>query len=188
MSKFRDRKFAFLLYPEDKSHKKALETLIKSYDIAYILHDKDLDENGEIKKAHYHVVIKISDKNAIWSTAICKKIGIEENYIQEIKKLDNMLLYLIHYNDSDKFQYDISEVKGNLVNRIKILINKDDKLEGEKVIEIIELIDNSDILKMKDLALYCAENGYWSEFRRGASIFSQILYEHNNDIMEIKKQ
>ena len=65
MEKFRSRKFCLLLYPnEDKTHKKALEYIKLNYDYALIVHDKDTNENNEIKKAHTHVVVSFS--NAKW--------------------------------------------------------------------------------------------------------------------------
>ena len=103
VEKFRDRKFCLLLYPDDKSHMEALEKIKASYDYAYVLHDKDaLEETGEIKKAHYHVVL-ISGKNAIWSSALSKDLGITPNYIQRCKNVDRALEYLVHFNEEEKY-------------------------------------------------------------------------------------
>lgn len=178
IEKFRDRTLALLLYPEDGSHRSAIEKIKSSYDYAMILHDRDCDENGEIKKPHWHVILRF--KNQQWNTSISKDLGVELNYIQKVKNFDNALQYLIHYNDSDKYQYDISEVKGNLKNRLKEKINIANKSEGEKVMELIKFIESFDnYLSVKELACFCAENGYWAEFRRSATIFIKILDEHN---------
>ena len=178
IEKFRDRTMALMLYPEDSTHVQAIEKIKESYDYAFILHDKDCDEDGVVKKAHWHVVLRFKNQN--WNSSIAKDLGIELNYIQKVKNFDNALQYLIHYNDSDKYQYDLSEVKGNLKNRLKEKINASNKTEGEKVMDLIEWIDSYDcIVSVKALARYCAENGYWAEFRRSASIFIKILDEHN---------
>ena len=99
--KYRSRVHCLLLYPEDKTHIQAMEKIKKSYDYAMILHDRDYwtddDEkanpehvSGEVKKAHYHVVLRFN--NATWSSAICKDLEIEHNYIEDCKKFENALL------------------------------------------------------------------------------------------------
>ena len=175
--KYRDRKFCLLLYPEDKSHCDALEKIKQSYDCAYILHDKDVDSDGVIKKAHWHVVLRFNNQK--WDTAIAKDLGIARNYVQKCGNFDNALAYLIHMNDNDKYQYSLTDVKGNLSYKLKEIVNSLSKTEGEKVCDLIGFIEENEYLTVKELSLYCAKNGYWSEFRRGASIFLKILEEHN---------
>ena len=181
--KYRARVHALLLYPEDSTHCQAIEKITKSYDYAMILHDKDYytegENAGEIKKAHWHIVLRF--KQAVWSSAVCKELGIEQNYIEQVRKFDNALQYLIHYNDSNKAQYTIDEVQGTLKPRLIESINKGEKSEGEKVIELIEYIDSSQSkISIREFASYCAKQGYWAEFRRSASIFIKILDEHNS--------
>ena len=182
MKKFRSRIFVLLLYPENDKHLDVLEKIKKSYDYIYILHDKDKDEDKVLKKEHYHVIIRVGN-NARWNTAIAEELGLEVNLIQDVKNMDRMLQYLIHYNEPDKHQYDIDECKGSLKKRLELSINKNDKTEVEKIIEIMDIIETADRkLSMTELARYCAESGNWSEFRRSSYIFKEILYEHNLSI------
>lgn len=181
--KYRNRTHLLMLYPEDAMHMDALKKIEKSYDYAYILHDKDCDENGEIKKPHYHVVVRFS--NQTWSTALAKELGITENYLEEPRSFDNALMYLIHFNDGAKYQYSLDEVKGTLKNRLREKINSVDKTEGEKVFELIEYIENQkEEIKITNFAKYCAMFGYWAEFRRSGMIFCKVIEEHNGAIAE----
>lgn len=183
MEKYRNRTHLLMLYPEDSTHMEALAKIEKSYDYAYILHDKDCDEDGVIKKAHYHVVLRFN--NQTWSSAVAKDLGIAENYLEEPRSFDNALMYLIHFNDSDKYQYNIDEVKGTLKKRLREKINSIDKTEGEKVFELIEYIENyNGIIRMTAFAKFCASNGYWAEFRRSGMIFCKMIEEHNNNFQE----
>lgn len=176
--KYRSRVHALLLYPDDASHVEALKKIEQNYDYAYILHDCDVTEDGEVKKPHWHVVLRF--KQAVWNTAICSEIGLETNYIEQVRKMDNALLYLIHFNDADKYQYNKNDVKGTLKKKIDELINSQDKSEGEKVSELIEYITSQDKrVTVTEFAQYCASNGYWAEFRRSGAIFCKILDEHN---------
>lgn len=177
-NKYRGRVHMLLLYPEDESHVSALKFIEQNYDYAYILHDKDNDEDGVVKKAHWHVVVRFA--NATWNTAVAKELNIEPNYIQQARNIDNSLLYLLHYNDKDKTQYDFEETKGPLKQRLVQAMNNINKNEGEKVSELFEYIRTyRGHLTVGDFAVYCSVNGYWSEFRRGATIFLKVIDEHN---------
>lgn len=180
---YRNRTHLLELYPDNPAHVKAMEKVEKSYECAYILHDKDLKEDGSLKKPHWHVVLRFKD--AKWKSALCAELEIEERFCEEPRSFDNCLMYLIHYNDTDKYQYDIKDVKGTIKKRLKELINKVDKSEGEKVYELIEYIEQQrDLIRVTAFAKYCANNGYWSEFRRSGMIFCKMIEEHNSSIIE----
>ncbi len=181
--KYRSRVHMLLLYPSDETHVEALEKIKSSYDYAYCLHNRDITEDGSTKKAHWHVVLRFNQ--AVWSSAICKDLEIEHNYIENVKRFDNALQYLIHYNDTDKAQYSVDEVFGNLRSKLIESINKVEKSEGEKVVELIQFIkDYEGKLTITEFASYCALNGYWSEFRRSGAIFVKIIDEHNQMYQE----
>lgn len=80
--------------------------------IAGIIHDKDVLGNGKPKEEHIHMWIKF--KNKMYISSIAKWLGVEAQYIEKSKSgrygEENALAYLIHANDSDKHQYDPSEV------------------------------------------------------------------------------
>lgn len=133
-----NRNFCLNLYPEeDETHKKAIEEITKKYDYAYITHDKDITEDGELKKNHTHVVIRVGN-NPRWKTAVAAELNIKENYIEGCN-LDKMLRYLIHYDNSEKHRYEIEEVRGTLKKRLKNIIEKEEKTESERAEEILEL-------------------------------------------------
>lgn len=185
---FRNRVMLFLFYPEDITHMNAFEYIKNNYDYASILHDKDVTEDGEIKKEHYHVAVRF-EGDARWASAVCKELGIKENYCQEIRGLDRTLQYLIHYNDSDKAQYDIELVQGPLKTKLIESINKIGKGESEKVVELIQFIEESNKpISVTEFASFCAKNGYWAEFRRSGSIFCKMLEEHNYYVSNKKNE
>lgn len=186
-NKFRNRTIGLLLYPEDSTHVAAMDKIKTSYDYVAILHDKDVDEDGVIKKAHWHVILRFPQ--AKWNTAVVKELGIEVNYTQELRNFNNAMMYLIHANDPDKYQYEIGEVFGTFKERLKELLNSQDKSEGEKVRELIEFIESyypncGRVLTVTEFAKFCATNGYWSEFRRSGAIFCKIIEECNKKYAE----
>lgn len=110
------RSFAGTLYPDSESYDcEALLSTIRSkfIDWAYILHDKDSDEKGELKKPHIHWVGRATPRCL---SVVSNFLGLPENDIEVIKNFDNMVMYLIHLNDIDKFQYSPDDVETNLPN------------------------------------------------------------------------
>ena len=187
--KYRARVHMLLLYPDNESHVEVLSKIMKSYDYAGITHDRDTwtaeDEKkdpkhkqGELKKEHIHIVLRTP--NATWNTAICKELGLDEKFCEQVKSIDRSLQYLLHYNEPDKAQYSLDEVYGGLRTKLAESIQKNEKSEGEKVVELIKFIRDSDRpLTITEFAEYCAKNGYWAEFRRSGAIFVKILDEQN---------
>lgn len=178
MEKFRARNFNLILYDEDKTHKNALDYIQKNLDYAMILHDKDVDDlTGEIKKPHYHVVIRFN--NAKWNTSLAEDLNITSNYIEESRSLKRSLLYLIHYYDEEKYQYSLDDVNGSLKKKLSEYIKNDDKSEWEKVEEIFQYIDVQGFMLKSHLMRYCTSIGYWDIMRRNYMPLIHYLEEHN---------
>ncbi len=186
MEKFRSRKFCLLLYPnEDKTHKKALEYIKFNYDYALIVHDKDTNENNEIKKAHTHIVISFS--NAKWNTALAEELGITDNYIEKCRDMDKALEYLIHYNDDTKHQYDIELVQGNLKSKLKQILLNDGKDENQKAYELMDFIENYEgYIDEMEFFKHACEVGMYDVARRSAYILMRLIDRHNNFIHNIE--
>lgn len=188
-SKYRSRVHLILLYPDNSNHLEVLDKITKSYDYAGIIHNRDVwteeDEKqnsshkaGELKKEHIHIVLRT--QNAVWNTALCKDLGLEDKFCEQVKSIDRSLQYLLHYNEPDKTQYSIDDVFGGLRTKLSESIAKNEKSESEKVLELLDYIDNyQGQLRISDFARYCATNGYWSEFRRSGSIFLKVIVERN---------
>lgn len=174
IEKFRSKIFTLILYPlEDETHKKALEKIKKEYDYIYIVHDRDVYENGELKKSHTHVILRFH--NSHWNTALSKDLEISENYIEASKSYKNNLLYLIHFNEPDKTHYEVSECKGNLVKDLKKYLHENSMQEEEKLLQLLDIIDKCSSLR--DIVEISIENGFYSDLRRNYSIIKDLFHE-----------
>ena len=95
----RARLFSIILYEDttDYDIKDVLFNIKSQKYYAYILHNKDTDNKGQFKKAHYHIIIRLDNASTI--QALSKKIGIKENYIQVIKNERSYIrhLYLLPF-------------------------------------------------------------------------------------------
>lgn len=188
----RSRVFTLMLYPEeDKTHENALKIIKNNYKYCFILHDKDIyDENvydddnnlihgeGELKKPHYHVIVKFN--NPRYLKGFCKTLGIQENYCQKVGDYHEMLTYIIHLDYPEKHQYSLNEVQGPLKFDLSKILKTYGKDEDEKIKQIFEIIDNySGYLHMSTLNNWILKCGLWSTYRRMGNFILRHLDEHN---------
>lgn len=167
--------FTLVLYPEDSTHVELLNYLSNTYTCKYILHDKDTNKDGEIKKAHWHIVWQTPSPRTI--SSLKKELNVE--YLESVRTQKQMLAYLIHANDDSKYQYSISELKGDL--------SIENDTEDNKILLIIDFIESYPTeLSVKELNYFCAKNGLWSHYRRSSYIFIKTLEEHNK-LINFKK-
>lgn len=190
-AKWRDRKFRLELYPEDPTHAEAFQRMDKAgYTYAAILHDKDVwreddpkrgeRETGSLKKPHWHVVLKFS--NPRFARALSKELGIAINYFAECANVDGALLYLVHANNPDKYQYDVDEVFGSLASRVYALLSENED-EGARVLEIVKMVDAvPGKARYRDILVKCCKGGFYGEFRRLGAGVKYLIDEHNEEV------
>jgi hypothetical protein len=77
---------------------------------AYVLHNKDTDENGEIKTPHYHLYIEYQNAR----TFQAMRNRFEGAHIEAAQNREYCIQYLIHRNNPEKHQYKIDEVESNM--------------------------------------------------------------------------
>lgn len=171
--------FAMILYKDSTSYdyKKVIKYIEKNYkSYAYIEHDKDI-EHG---KKHTHLLIHFDNKR--YNTGVSKELGVPSNYIQNANLIP-YLRYLIHFDDEDKKQYSIEEVKGPLQLRLREIISRDKKTEVEQVSYIMSfIIDYPTWLYITELSQFVIANGCYSAFRRNYHFFKDLVLDHNSKI------
>lgn len=179
--RFRDRKFCAVLYPEDPTHFACVEKLkTGGYTYALILHDQDVyedgDQKGQLKKPHWHVVLKFT--NAVWNVPTAKELGIEPNYLQKCSSMDGALLYLVHDGNPDKYQYSLDNVEGPLKTRLAALLVDDD--EGTRALTIYQMIKSSPgIVTYSEIFEKAIKAGLYGDFRRMGGGVNSLIADHN---------
>jgi len=106
----RTRNWNFILYPD--SAPADWREIIGSTNIEWVtspLHDKDLNPDGEIKKAHYHVTLLFPGKKSFEQV---KAITDSLNAPIPIKcqSVKGSIRYMIHKDNPDKVQYDWNDI------------------------------------------------------------------------------
>lgn len=106
----RARAWAAIVYPESapEDWKDQLDALHIAW--ACILHDKDVNPTGEVKKAHYHVLmlfdgLKSYDQIKVITDQLSAPIP------QRIASVRGMVRYFVHLDNPEKHQYERSEIE-----------------------------------------------------------------------------
>jgi hypothetical protein len=109
----RTRNWSFLVYPESMPDNWI--EIIKEERVPFVvspLHDSDISNanTGELKKAHYHVVITY---NSIKTYEQVKQLtdSLNAPIPQQCKSIVGSVRYFIHLDDADKYQYNKEDIQ-----------------------------------------------------------------------------
>lgn len=178
INKIRSKYYTIELYNESENiNFNDKIDLIKKYDYAFILHDKDNC------KSHYHCVIIFN--NYRYLNSVSEELNIPTNYIEEVRTIDGMLTYLIHLNDKSKFQYNINDIVGSekAINMFYKAYKNNGLVEENKIIDLLHYIDTCGYLTLHKFIIYACSIGRYDIVRRSQYIFLKIIDEHNNSLL-----
>lgn len=115
MASVKKRNWTFVLYPES-APADWREQLQKTGLLCAIspLHDRDVNPDGEVKKAHYHVILCYSGPT---SYDVVKRLtdSLSQPIPQPLEQVRGMYRYFTHKDNPEKAQYsddDISTING----------------------------------------------------------------------------
>lgn len=152
------RNWAFVLYPES-APENWLETLRNTgLSIAISpLHDKDLNPDGEPKKAHYHIIMAY---NGPTSYNVVKQLtdNLYQPIPQPLEQIKGYYRYFTHQDNPEKAQYHASEIV--CLNGFNILdfvdYTKSEVLKAKK--ELVNLILEQGFIEYCDFVNYVLFN------------------------------
>lgn len=117
---------------------------------AYIYHDKDIDENGNLKPVHLHFVAHARHYLSRWS----KLLGIPENMIEIPRNFRSVNRYLIHADDPEKYQYSVSDVVTNKPFKFKMFLEDNQELKPSDLFNDLMRLKERRIAKEDFIAKY----------------------------------
>lgn len=178
MEKFKARNMVLLLYPDNENHAKAIEYIKNNYDYVYIMHDKDTDKNGDLKKIHIHCIINFN--NPKWNSAIAKELNIEERFIEQIKEEQKIYMYLIHQNQNGKYKYEIKDCIGTKKCLIKLnnYYNDEELGEDEALQKILKCLEEKETKNIKYAIEILIENGLTKYIKKYQLIILKIIEQN----------
>lgn len=97
---------------EDSAPENYIELMREAgLEILAVRHDKDVDEAGELKKPHVHVLVRFSHAvSRAEAVEVLTSFGCLEKSVQYRDSWTACARYLCHMDDPSKFQYDPASV------------------------------------------------------------------------------
>jgi len=123
----------------------------------YILHDKDVDPDGTLKKPHYHLLLFFDGKKSFEQIKEITDVLNAPNP-QRVKNPKGIVRYLIHMDNPEKYQYKREDIKcfgGADIDKYFEL-----SMSSREAIlrDIMQFIKDSEMDNFADFVGYCLEN------------------------------
>jgi hypothetical protein len=157
----RARNWSLVVYPESAPDN--WRDIIDSYFIQWFespLHDRDVDHGtGEVKKEHYHVVLKFEGKKSFDQiNAICDSINAP--IPQRTASLVGSVRYMSHMDNPDKAQYSVSAIIGHNGADVGILLKPTSNQRYLLINDMLEFIKVHDVIEYMDFMNYARDEHF----------------------------
>jgi hypothetical protein len=125
-----------------------------------ILHDKDINDDGSIKRAHYHIVLDFSQTGKRLSTVLnllSDGLACDKNRISCLKVLTafGAIRYLVHMDDPTKFQYPTTDIVTNNEATLNLALKIRDINDFDGLMNILVSCDDIvDVIRVIGLETY----------------------------------
>lgn len=187
------RNWAFVLYPESAPENwRQILTETGLQCAVSPLHDKDVNPDGEPKKAHFHIIVCYSGPT---SFNVVKGLtdSLNQPIPQPLEQIRGYYRYFSHKDNPEKYQYseaDITTINGFSISDFVELTRSE--IENLKR-EIVDLINTQDLTEYADLInlLLYQEGDHAAELFAVASshtfFFDALLRSRRNKMLTSKK-
>lgn len=154
----RTRNWTFVLYPESAPndwHDKLDELHIPWVESP--LHEYDTNPDGEVKKAHIHVVLQFRNKKS-YSQIKAITDSISQPRPEPVADIRGMCRYLIHRDNPEKYQYEFNDIICHQGFDISDYFNATKTERYQLIAEMIDYCSENHVIEFSDLLLYARYN------------------------------
>lgn len=159
--------FCCVLYPDSVTYD--VDTVIKSLAEEHLtfavspIHDRDIEDDGSIKKSHYHLLLAYSSATTL--NNICcwfNACGLPESELHSVRVCASAVgyfRYLTHKDNPEKVQYNDNDIR--VFNDSDELFKKFSKTASEKVddlVRIFQIVDDLNTISFHNLIQYLMLN------------------------------
>ena len=156
----RTRNWTFFVYPDSapENWRDILDEMHMPW-IESPLHDKDVDANGELKKAHWHILLLFGSKKSYEQVREIT-LRLKAPNPQKVMNLKGVVRYFAHMDDPDKFQYSKSEIIGHAGADPLIYLSASSGERYQLIKEMISFVKENEVDEIQDLIDYAMENRF----------------------------
>lgn len=174
--------FSLMLYEDNERHKEIIDELLlnqcNTCDYVGILHDKDLDIYGNLKKAHYHVVLCYEKSTSIGQVET-RFPNLESNLIKAMNNRREAIRYLCHITDDAKAEGKHIYEQSLLFGSPRIIgkhYAEDATSSLEIILDYIELSNRAELNYTK-LMRWCIEQNVHNTLRKYSFLIKEVMAE-----------
>lgn len=152
----RTRNWTIVLYPE--SAPENWRQILDDMHIEWIespLHDKDINANGEIKKAHWHILLMFG---GVKTYEQIKEVTDKLNapIPQRCHNAKAMVRYMAHLDNPDKAQYNTSDIKAHGGVDLAEMLRPSSSERYIIIRDMISYVKSNGIAEFQDLMDYAS--------------------------------
>ena len=156
----RTRNWTIVLYPESAPDN--WRTLIDDLHIEWVespLHDKDVNANGEPKKAHWHLLLMFG---GVKSYEQVKEVtdSLNAPRPERCHNARSMVRYMVHLDNPDKAQYSQGDIKAYGGVDLAELLRPSSSERYTLIGDMIAYIRNNNVIEFQDLMDYALANEF----------------------------
>ena len=159
--------FCCLLYPDSSTYD--VDKVIKSLAEEHLtfavspIHDRDVEDDGAIKKSHYHLLLAYSSATTLNNIRGWFKVcGLPESDLHSVRVCASGVgyyRYLTHKDNPEKAQYNDNDIR--VFNDADDLFKKFSKTASDKIdglVRIFQIVDELNTISFHSLIQYLMYN------------------------------
>jgi hypothetical protein len=159
--------FCAILYPNSTTYD--FDKVIKSLALEHLtfcvspIHDKDVEDDGSLKKAHYHLLLAYSSATTLNNIrGWFKACGMPDSDLHSIRVCASGVgyyRYLCHKDNPDKAQYNDKDIR--IFNDFDEIFQKFNNSENDKIskrVRIFQIVDDLNTISFHSLVQYLMVN------------------------------
>jgi hypothetical protein len=114
------------------------------------LHDRDVDANGELKKAHWHVTVMFEGNKSFEQI---KEITDKLNTAipQKCHSMKGSVRYMTHMDNPEKYQYDKADIIGHGGADVAELLKPTSSSRYQLIREMMDYVRKENVYEFEDL-------------------------------------
>ena len=160
----RARTWTFILYPE--SAPENWRDILDGYHIPWVespLHDKDVNPDGTVKKAHRHVILLFDGKKSFEQVKDITD-ALNAPIPQKTANTKGLVRYLIHMDNPEKHQYKREDIICHSGADIERYFEVSMSSRTAILRDIMQFIRDSELDNYSDFIGYCLDNEEYEWF------------------------